>query len=280
MSSSSEILALALSTATRVSSWTAVPTPSRAGGVTPTAIASALVLKAASAGFASAVGGEDVGIADGDGVGGRRRKRGAGGTVALAAARGVETIYTGGARDGAGVGAPALLPQLSRAGAKAASSINAAASESASAAAVGLKPKTRGWFEIAVPELTTDVRRELAIVRNRTFLDPKRHYKTAKEDRDMPKTFAIGTYVAATGERSAPREARAPKAPTLVNALLGDGGFKAYAGRTMRTVRDRAEGGGVVAYQVKKALAGADWKKRRADYVKEHGKKEKQRKLY
>jgi Fcf2 pre-rRNA processing len=284
MSSSSELLlSLALSTASRVGLSTSVPIPSRAGGVAPSAVATALVLKAAGTGFSSAVGGsgvdslpEDVSSGGGGGGGSRRRSRAViGGGGALTTGQGVETIFTGGARDGAGVGRPVVLPSV-----RAITSAAAVAATTAAAAAESAPPKSRGWFELAVPEMTTEVRRELAIVRNRTFLDPKRHYKTAKEDRNIPKTFAIGTYVMGAGERAAPREARGARAPTLVDTLLGDGGFKSYAGRTMRTVRERAEGGGIVAYQAKKAQAGADWKKRRADYQTAHGKKVKKPKLY
>ena len=279
MSSSSELLlSLALSTASRVGLSTSVPIPSRAGGVAPSAIATALVLKAAGTGFSSAVGGSGVDSLPEDvssgGGGSRRRSRAVIGGGALTTGQGVETIFTGGARDGAGVGRPVVLPSVR------ATATTAAAAAAAASGTESVPPKSRGWFELAVPEMTTEVRRELAIVRNRTFLDPKRHYKTAKEDRNIPKTFAIGTYVMGAGERAAPREARGARAPTLVDTLLGDGGFKSYAGRTMRTVRERAEGGGIVAYQAKKALAGADWKKRRADYQTAHGKKVKKPKLY
>jgi len=140
----------------------------------------------------------------------------------------------------------------------------------------------RGWFELRAPELTDSVKRELAILRNRTFLDAKRHYKTAREDRAVPTVFAIGTLVDGAGGAGGGSRAptRAVRAPTLVDTLLGDDKFTAYAGRAMDAVRARTTGGGKEAFKAKKAAAAATWKKRRADYDAEHGKKKSKRKLY
>jgi hypothetical protein len=213
----------------------------------------------------------------------------------LASGSGVDGLFTAGSRDGAGLGRVVELPVAlaGSAGAGAAGSggahgraagarVAAAAAAAAHAQNGGAKPeREKGWFELTAPELTADVRRELAIVRNRTFLDPKRHYKSAKEDRSgVPTAFSIGTVVAGVGERPAPRAERAARAATLVESLLGDSKFKSYAGRTMRSVRERAEGGGIVAYQAKKAKAGADWKAQRAKYEAANGKRAKKRKLY
>ncbi len=123
----------------------------------------------------------------------------------------------------------------------------------------------RGWFDLPAPPLTTELRRELTILRNRNFLDPTRRYKTSREDRGpLPKYFQIGTVVeGATERRSA---TRAQRKPSLLASLQADPVFTEYASRTMENIRARAEGGGVAAYRAKKQAAGAAWKKQLKSY--------------
>jgi hypothetical protein len=128
----------------------------------------------------------------------------------------------------------------------------------------------RGWFDLPTPALTDDLKRELAVLRNRAFLDPKRHYKTAREDRERALTaFSVGTVVEAPAERRARLSARERK-PTMVDALLSDEVFGAYAARTMAQVHARGRGASVAAYKAKKIAAGAEWKKRRGEFAKAH----------
>jgi hypothetical protein len=109
------------------------------------------------------------------------------------------------------------------------------------------------------------------VLRNRAFLDPKRHYKTAREDRERALTsFSVGTVVEAAAEKRARLTARERK-PTMVDALLEDGVFGAYAERTMAAVHARGRGASAAAYKAKKIAAGAEWKQRRAAYKKAHG---------
>ena len=137
----------------------------------------------------------------------------------------------------------------------------------------------RGWFDLPAPTLTTELKRELTILRHRNFLDPARRYKTSSEDRGaLPKFFQIGTVVdGATDRRSS---TRAQRQPTLVASLQADPVFNEYAARTMENIRHRAEGGGVAAYREKKRAAGAAWKKHVKEYKNAPGKKRAQKKLY
>ena len=44
-----------------------------------------------------------------------------------------------------------------------------------------------GWFNMKVPELTAEVKRDMLLLRNRAALDPKQFYK--REARGLPKFF-------------------------------------------------------------------------------------------
>jgi hypothetical protein len=198
---------------------------------------------------------------------------------------GMESAVAGGAGGGDVPRAVALVGTGD--GAHLRAPLSAAAGGAGARRARGSAAATAGaaWFDLPAPELTSELRRELTILRNRTFLDPKRHYKSAREDRSraLPKYFAVGTVVEGAAERlsRSSRLTHAERQPTLVDGLLADEGFNAYAGRTMDAVRTRAEAGGIKQYRERKASASADWKKRRTAFdAAQGGRKQKRKKLY
>lgn len=117
------------------------------------------------------------------------------------------------------------------------------------------------WFHLPSQNLTPELKRDLLILRNRSFLDPKRHYKTAREDRsgELPKFFQMGTVVEAPHERksSTARLTNKERKSSLVAALLADERFDSYAKRTLETVHKRGTQGGVQAYKKRKATEAA-----------------------
>ena len=131
------------------------------------------------------------------------------------------------------------------------------------------------WFDMPAPEVTAALRRDLTVLWHRAYLDPKRHFKTEREDRarapgsatgrrpgSLPRFFQVGTVVESGGISSAPRapgdagagaggasgganggggapaRARAEH-PSLVAALLADEAFRAYARRNVEAVQRR-----------------------------------------
>lgn len=213
---------------------------------------------------------------------------------------GIGVLHTGGERDGGSlgkVGAPLVDPgeMLKEGkgvkrprGGEGPPEPSRAVSLAGGECAPLLRPKggggksARGWFDLPAPPMTLELKRELLILRNRNFLDPTRRYKTSREDREkLPKHFSIGTVVESAGEGQSKRLSKAERRPTLLASLQSDPVFQDYANRTMAKVRERAEGGGILAYREKKAAAGADWKKKRAAYKAAHkGGKKKGKKLY
>jgi hypothetical protein len=85
----------------------------------------------------------------------------------------------------------------------------------------------------------------LQVVRHRGYLDPKRHYKTAREDRaaKLPKYFAFGTVQEAPSERFSARLTNAERQPSLVAALLADDAFQRYAKKNMAEVHAKGRSG-------------------------------------
>jgi hypothetical protein len=128
--------------------------------------------------------------------------------------------------DASRASAPGLAPKEKR-----------ARGESSSSATAGKR-----WFDMAAPEVTAEVKRDLLILKNRAYLDPKRHYKTREERvHGLPKHFQIGTVVEAPneGHSRATRLTNKERKPTLVAALLADDAFQRYAARTVSAVEER-----------------------------------------
>jgi hypothetical protein len=123
----------------------------------------------------------------------------------------------------------------------------------------------RRWFDMPAPEMTAALRRDLTVLRHRAYLDPKRHYKTTREDHSrapgsaagrrpggLPRFFQVGTVVESGGgggagglisSRAQPLASSRAKAdhPSLVAALLADEAFRSYARRNVEAVQKRAE---------------------------------------
>lgn len=128
------------------------------------------------------------------------------------------------------------------------------------------------WFDLSAPTLTPELKRELMVIKNRAFLDPKRHYKGSDAKRALPKYFAIGTVVEGPHERrsSTARLSNADRKATIVDGLMQDEVFSRYATRTLNTVAKRGMDGGKGAYNAlvakrRKGSAGAvkSFKKRK-----------------
>lgn len=52
-----------------------------------------------------------------------------------------------------------------------------------------------GWGHMSAPQLTTEVKRELLVVKMRSAIDPKRFYRSSDHKKGLPKYFQIGTVV-------------------------------------------------------------------------------------
>lgn len=110
----------------------------------------------------------------------------------------------------------------------------------------GMKAKTAG-------EITQEMKRDLLVLANRAYLDPKRKYKTKSEDKGrlgggIPRFFEIGTVVESTSRgrisnlptREPSSKAKAEHS-SLVAGLLADETFRKYAKKTSEAVRKRSE---------------------------------------
>ena len=129
-----------------------------------------------------------------------------------------------------------------------------------------------GWFDMPSSALTPELKRDLAALAARGYLDPKRHYKTtgtadegggsssavgaaAGRRRSGPaaRFVQLGTVVEGAAEFYSARIPARQRKATLVEQLLAADSVKRYAARNYEAVRVASESGGRAAYAQRKA---------------------------
>ncbi|KAI5961311.1 fcf2 [Candida margitis] len=96
------------------------------------------------------------------------------------------------------------------------------------------------WFNMSRPELTSTIKRDLQIIKQRQALDPKRHYK--KEKWQIPKYFQMGTIIEGnTGYYN--KLTKKQQGTNLVEELLHDDATKKYFKRKYHEIQQQKTSG-------------------------------------
>eukprot|EP01138_Halocafeteria_seosinensis_P002898 gb/GECG01002960.1/.p1 GENE.gb/GECG01002960.1/~~gb/GECG01002960.1/.p1 ORF type:complete len:260 (+),score=48.92 gb/GECG01002960.1/:1-780(+) len=108
------------------------------------------------------------------------------------------------------------------------------------------QPETagKGWFDMQAPVMTDEVKRDLEVLRNRNYLDPKRFFKT-KEEKKPPKFFQIGTVVEGALEGRSKRIAKKQRPQSFFHEVATDDRVKSYAKRNYSEMLKTAMSGRV-----------------------------------
>ncbi|NXJ15445.1 TDIF2 protein, partial [Odontophorus gujanensis] len=92
-----------------------------------------------------------------------------------------------------------------------------------------------GWFGMKAPEITSDLKNDLKVLKMRASLDPKHFYK--KNDRDgLPKYFQVGTVVDSPIDFYHSRIPKKQRKKTIVEELLADSEFRRYNKRKYQEI--------------------------------------------
>ncbi|XP_037795546.1 uncharacterized protein LOC119590859 [Penaeus monodon] len=83
------------------------------------------------------------------------------------------------------------------------------------------KTKGAGWFDMKAPEMTEEIQRDLELLKMRSVLDPKRHYKN-NDMKVLPKHFHIGTVVDSPVDFYASRIPKKSRKRTLAEEILSN----------------------------------------------------------
>lgn len=103
------------------------------------------------------------------------------------------------------------------------------------------------WFNMRKPEMTAALKRDLHVLKNRSVLDPKRHYK--KEKWQTPKYFETGTVIEGNTEFYSARMARKDRGKTLADEILRDSAANTYFKRKYTEIQTKNKSGGKSHYK-------------------------------
>lgn len=107
------------------------------------------------------------------------------------------------------------------------------------------------WFNMKQPELTNDIKRDLLIIKNRSALDPKRHYK--KEKWQIPKFFQMGTIIEGNTEFYT-RLNKRQRGKNLVDEVLHDNDTQKYFKKRYAEIQRQKVSGGKNYYKKVKGM--------------------------
>ncbi|NXA34014.1 TDIF2 protein, partial [Eudromia elegans] len=92
-----------------------------------------------------------------------------------------------------------------------------------------------GWFGMKAPEITSELKNDLKVLKMRASLDPKHFYK--KNDREgLPKYFQVGTVVDSPVDFYHSRIPKKQRKRTIVEELLADSEFRRYNKRKYQEI--------------------------------------------
>ncbi|KAI5633472.1 fcf2 pre-rRNA processing domain-containing protein [Phthorimaea operculella] len=99
------------------------------------------------------------------------------------------------------------------------------------------KTKGPGWFNMAAPEVTEELKNDLQVLKMRSALDPKHFYK--KNDMEvLPKYFQVGRIMDSPLDHVNERLTRKERKRTMVDELLADAQFQKYNKKKYKEIID------------------------------------------
>eukprot|EP00537_Pseudo-nitzschia_pungens_P001495 CAMPEP_0172359352 /NCGR_PEP_ID=MMETSP1060-20121228/3562_1 /TAXON_ID=37318 /ORGANISM="Pseudo-nitzschia pungens, Strain cf. cingulata" /LENGTH=287 /DNA_ID=CAMNT_0013080963 /DNA_START=115 /DNA_END=978 /DNA_ORIENTATION=- len=96
----------------------------------------------------------------------------------------------------------------------------------------------KGWFGMKPSAMTDDIKTDLAIIRNRTYLDPKRFYKSTDKHH---KIVQVGTVIEGASEFYSSRLTKKERRSNLTEELMADQATTDYAkNKFQKMAREKA----------------------------------------
>ncbi|KAG5232785.1 hypothetical protein OIU85_026724 [Salix viminalis] len=110
----------------------------------------------------------------------------------------------------------------------------------------------KDWFDMPAPNITPELKRDLQLLKLRSAIDPKRHYKRGDpKSKDLPKYFQVGTVVESATDFYSGRLTKKERKATIADELLSDQTFQAYRKRKVREIEEKNRPGGNDKWKIK-----------------------------
>ncbi|XP_061995307.1 rRNA-processing protein fcf2-like [Rosa rugosa] len=92
------------------------------------------------------------------------------------------------------------------------------------------------WFDMPAPTMTPELQKDLQLLKLRSVMDPKRHYK--KGDLQTSKYFQVGTVVESSSEFFSGRLTKKERKATVAEELLSDLALATYRKRKVCEIEE------------------------------------------
>eukprot|EP00268_Persea_americana_P064802 TRINITY_DN8571_c0_g1_i3.p1 TRINITY_DN8571_c0_g1~~TRINITY_DN8571_c0_g1_i3.p1 ORF type:complete len:200 (-),score=47.20 TRINITY_DN8571_c0_g1_i3:363-962(-) len=112
----------------------------------------------------------------------------------------------------------------------------------------------KSWFDMPAPTVTPEMKKDLQIIKLRSVIDPKRHYKRADSKTDsktFPKYFQVGTVIESASDFFSGRLTKKERKATLADELLSDRSLGEYRKRKVQEFEGQHRGVGVAKWKNK-----------------------------
>ncbi|CAK9160879.1 unnamed protein product [Ilex paraguariensis] len=97
----------------------------------------------------------------------------------------------------------------------------------------------KNWFDMPAPTITPELKKDLQLLKLRSAIDPKRHYKKGdSKSRALPKYFQLGTVIESASEFFTGRLTKKERKATLADELLFDHTLAEYRKRKVREIEE------------------------------------------
>ncbi|XP_073006384.1 rRNA-processing protein fcf2-like [Typha latifolia] len=107
------------------------------------------------------------------------------------------------------------------------------------------------WFDMPAPNITPELKKDLEILKLRSVIDPKRHFKKGEKSKAPPKYFQASTVIEPATEFFSGRLTKKQRKMTLADELLSDHALKAYRKRKVQEIEEIRQPGGVDKWKIK-----------------------------
>ncbi|XP_016183411.1 rRNA-processing protein fcf2-like isoform X2 [Arachis ipaensis] len=110
----------------------------------------------------------------------------------------------------------------------------------------------KDWFDMPTQTITPELQTDLKLLKLRSALDPKRHYKKGdSKSKALPKYFQVGTVVEDASEFYSERLTKKERKATIADELLSDQKLAAYRKRKVREIEEQNQPVGNTKWKIR-----------------------------
>ncbi|KAI6685170.1 hypothetical protein NL676_031083 [Syzygium grande] len=108
------------------------------------------------------------------------------------------------------------------------------------------------WFDMPAPTITPELKKDLQLLKLRSVVDPKRHYKKGdSKSKNLPKYFQVGTVIESANEFYSGRLTKKERKATLADELLSDHKLRDYRKRKVWEIEEENRPAGNEKWKIK-----------------------------